>query len=889
MRVEQGRADQQLVARLRDARGLSAGSAMAAPGAGLLDGSYWIEQPGAAIGRYTLVSRLGEGGMGQVWLAEQTEPVRRQVALKIMKPGLDSAQALSRFEQERQALALMDHPGIEKIFDAGMTERGRPYFVSEYVPGPSITAYCDEQRLTIEQRLELFMEVCDAVQHAHQKGVIHRDLKPSNILTAAHNGTAVPKVIDFGIAKALEAGLTEQTLYTEQGQLIGTPAYMSPEQAGQTADRVDTRMDVYALGALLYELLCGRMPIEASELRSAGIEEVRRRIREVEPPRPSARLRAQESSKAGEVAQRRSASVSGLLRALRGDLDWITMKAMEKDPARRYASAHELAADIRRHLAHEPVIAGPPTARYRIRKFIRRHRVGVGVATGFLMLITAAAVGLGLLYREADRQWHAAEMARDQAQVVAEFHSSMLGETDAKGMGLAIVDSFEERIRAAMADRYEDPAELDQFMHDWRQQTLRAGPTNVALSVLDEFVLAKAAKAIETNFADQPLIRAALQQALANTYRDVGLYETAMPLQEAALATRCEVLGRDHLDTLDSMSEMGVLLYWQSRYDEALPYLRESLRGHRRIQGDDHPDTLNVVGNMGTLLQALGDVDGSLNHLEEALVGRRRVLGNDDEETIAAIGEMGSMLLRMKRNDEALALFREGIEASRRVLGDDHQKTLTLLANTGLVLHFMGEDDQAVAHLGEALDGFRRVLGDHHLDTLITTNMMGFILTEMHRFSEAEAYCRAAVEGKRQVLGDDHLDTLIAINNLGRLLRKMGRLSEAETLGAEAVRGARARFAPTHDFRVAATWQYGISLTSLRRFAEAEEALLEAYSGAVARTHGRPDHPAVGQYCQAVIDLYSAWDAAEPDQGYDLKAAEWRAKLPPAEDSEQIQ
>ena len=361
------------------------------------------------IGPYRILSVLGEGGMGTIYLAEQTKPVRRRVALKIIKLGMDTKQVIARFEAERQALALMDHPNVARIFDAGATEQGRPYFVMEHVAGVPITDHCDRHKVGIQERLDLFIQVCEAVQHAHQKGVIHRDIKPSNILVSFKDDKAVPKIIDFGVAKALNQRLTEKTIFTEQGQLVGTPEYMSPEQAERTSQDIDTRSDVYSLGVLLYELLTGVLPFDRRSLRSAAFDEIVRIIREVEPQKPSTKLSTllTSGSEASAIAARnRHTDPSTLVRAMRGDLDWITMKCLEKDRTRRYAGAAELASDLRRYLSDEPVLAGPPGALYRARKFVRRNRgplVGLCASLVGITLLTIFAIGWFVAQKEADR------------------------------------------------------------------------------------------------------------------------------------------------------------------------------------------------------------------------------------------------------------------------------------------------------------------------------------------------------------------------------------------------------------------------------------------------------------------------------------------------------
>ena len=416
------------------------------------------ERTGDAFGRYTLSRKVGEGGYGVVWLADQHEPVRRHVALKIIKLGMDTRQVITRFEAERQALAMMDHPDIARVFDAGATESGRPYFVMEFVDGVPITRYCDEHGLPVAARLELFSRVCVALQHAHQKGVIHRDLKPSNVLVTLRDGAPAPKIIDFGIAKATRGRLTDRTLVTDAEQFIGTPAYMSPEQAEQRELEIDTRSDIYSLGVLLYELLAGRLPYDPQSLVRAGLDEIRRIIREVEPARPSTRVSTLANADRATVARLRGVAPTRLSAVLRGDLDWIVMRCLEKDRERRYGTAHELADDVRRHLRSEPVVARPPETLYRVRKFVARNRLACAsaaiVAAALIvgtMVSVRAAVRASRAERIAQAERTDAQRRQEQAEALLAF---MLGDfrTELKKLGQTkLLDSVGEKALAYFA------------------------------------------------------------------------------------------------------------------------------------------------------------------------------------------------------------------------------------------------------------------------------------------------------------------------------------------------------------------------------------------------------------------------------------------------------
>lgn len=741
------------------------------------------ERPGERIGRYRLLSLIGEGGFGSVYRAEQLEPISRTVALKIIKLGMDTRQVIARFETERQALAMMDHRSIASVFDAGATMTGRPYFVMELVDGIALTEYCDRHRLSVVQRIDLFRQVCSAVQHAHTKGVIHRDIKPGNVLVNhGVNGDApCPKVIDFGIAKSISPRPTGMTALTERSHFVGTPEYMSPEQADATTADIDTRADIYSLGVLLYELLTGVTPFDGKRLRSSTFGELQRIIREEEPPKPSTRVSSLHALPT--VATARAADPGRLTSMLRGDLDWITLKALEKNRERRYDSAAELADDLQRHLNHEPVSAGPPNKVYRIKKFVRRNRtVVISVAAIFVVLVLGIiATSLALV--------RAANETRTSAQV-AQFIQQMLSGIDpqvARGRDTLLLkkifDDSAQRIETELADQPQVQATI--------RTTIGRAYLAVGEPAKAEEQLTAALELRRGIFGEEHPDSLQVLAYLGESYRKLGQYDRAEASTRTALETRRRVLGNDHPDTLWSINVMGNLMGDMGRYNEEETYTREAMDGRRRVLGDDHPETLMSVHNMGSAMLDLGRFAEAEGYYRQSLEGQRRVLGEGHPHTLASMANLGRSLRQQKEFSEAETLAQQAIDANRRVMGEDHPITLAYMNSLGALLMEQGKYADAETCFRDLLDRRRRVLGNQHPETLLSINNLGAVLNRQGKPGDAQPFYQEALELNRRILGEDHPDTLRSLHNMGALLRRQGRLTECAEHYNAALEGRR--------------------------------------------------------------------------------------------------
>jgi len=787
--------------------------------------------PAQVIDRYRLLEKVGEGGMGEVWLAEQQEPVRRRVALKVIKAGMDTAQVIARFEVERQALALMDHPAIARVFDAGATSAGRPYFVMEHVAGLPITRHCDQQRLGIAARLELFVQVCEGVQHAHQKAVLHRDLKPSNVLVASHDGRATPKIIDFGVAKAMAQPLTGRTLHTGLGMLIGTPGYMSPEQADLVSQDVDTRTDVYSLGVMLYELLVGVLPFDPQRLRKAGWEGLGRLLREQEPATPSKRLTSLPAAASAESSNHRQAEVSALRRQLSGDLDWITMKTIEPDRERRYGSPAELAEEIRRHLRDEPVQARPPNVTYRMGKFVRRHRLGVAVASVLTLALGAGLIGTTSGLIRARRAETEARREAATSERVSGFLSDLLASVDPERMGKTLVTDLRQRVGKAEAARGGDEAQVATRLASFDDDVRGVNRVDAARQLMDREILAPAAQAIEKELSGDPILAARLHATIGETYEEIGLHSAAESFGLKALEARRRLLGAEHPDTLRSMSNVGRTYESQGRYTDAEKILKEAREIQRRVVGPEHPDTLESTARLALVIHRQGRYReaGALN--QDTLDIRRRVLGEDHPDTLSSMHYLAASLSYQQRDAEAEALYREALDRLRRVLGPENAETL-LTMNDLANFHFTrGRNREAEALYLEALEIRRRVFGEDHHWTLVAMGNLGGFRDYQGRHAEAETLYRQALAGLQRTEGGEHPHSLVFTYSLGDLYREQRRYTEAERLLKEAADGSRRLLGEQHPQTLEILGRLGLIYRGQGRTAEAARQLEDAVGG----------------------------------------------------------
>ncbi len=872
---------------------------------------------GARVAGYTVLSTLGRGGMGVVYQAEQDLP-RRTVALKLIRPGLSSAAVLQRFAAEVQILGRLQHPGIAQIFEAGTADLGdgpQPWFAMEMVQGRPLSEVLADSAFGIRPRLELFAQVCDAVQHAHQKGVIHRDLKPGNILvsdeaterrsdggnadrknTAGYDtppvrgaasirptsvvppirrSVAYPKILDFGVARATDNDFAAQTLHTTVGQLVGTLPYMSPEQIDGDPRDLDTRSDVYALGVILYEMLTGRRPYD---LAHRSLPEVARIIREDEP-----------------------IAIEKLNRAVPRDLHWIVRKTLEKDRNRRYASAGDLAADVRRFLTDEPITARRPTAGYHLAKFARRNRV---LVASLATLVLATIGGLATVSAALSRALTAEKDANERR---AEAETARRAEAEQR-------ERAERESRRAREEA--DLAEAASKFQDDMLASVNPAGGNREITVRE--VLDKAAANIGTMYANQPQVESRLRTTMGRSYRGLGRFEQAGEQFRAALALR-EREKSDSAATLESLNDLAINYQDQSKYDEAEQYMRRALAIAERVLGPEDRNTLDVVNNLGLLLFVRGRIEDCEGFLRRALEGQRKIAGNEHQSTLDAMTNLATVLQSLGRYAEAEALARESLDTRRRVFGPKHPGTAVAVNNLGTLLAAQNKLAEAEPFYRESYELSRGILGEDHADTLTGLANIAGLLRDLSKTAEAESMHRRALAGRQRVLGARHADTIDSMRNLAltlgdtiegqdgdarskRRLEAIDLLNEAvklagDTLGRDApdtlaclnslcllqrangdddAAAATAKAAyegASRTFGDAALktsiyrWNYGESLRRQGNFKEAEAHLLAAAE--IIQKTLPANHPNVGGVRESLAKLY----LAQQDEG---SAANWR-------------
>ena len=740
------------------------------------------ETAGDFIGDFRLVQELGEGGGGIVYLAEQRTPLKREVALKIIKLGMDTRAVINRFEAERQALAMMDHPNIARVFDAGATPTGRPYFVMELVRGIRITEYSSQCRLTIQERLLLFIQVCNAIEHAHQKGLVHRDIKPSNVLVTLHGGTALAKVIDFGVAKATQGRLTEETLFTLVDQFIGTPAYVSPEQTGFGSAHVDARSDIFSLGALLYELLTGCTPLDGRELSGATLEEVRRRIREEAPALPSKRLHTLNGKRMSKASERYRTSALRLIQLVRGDLDWIVMRCLEKDKARRYRSASDLAADLGRYLQNEPVLARPPSVIYAFRKFAARHRavfVTVSVAMSALLIATGVSTWQAVRATRAERL---SLQDRERAEDVSKF----------------MLDVF---------------SAADPFVNFGHEPTAR--------SLLDQ-----AARSIQNDLNQQPDVRARLLEAIGRSYRRMGQPDRAVVYLKDAL----RIIQESRLDEAglgSVVTELAIALREDGRIDESDRYFSEAQDRSRRVTDDRSETHALLLVHLGKLEKLRGHTTQALEYVTKALDLMRSLRGGDDPEVGAILAEMSNI---MAWADDFAGAERTAREAVRiyRAVPEHHPDRVMADYFLGEILFYRGQIDEAAALYERTLAAQRQIYGSVNSVATDTLAALAQVRLAQKNIVDAEKLVVEALNAHRNSESTAYLRIGYLQTMLATVLMRNAQFADAEDLLRETLELFARHLPPDHQYIASAEHYLGEALLAQKEFGEAETVLTDA-------------------------------------------------------------
>jgi serine/threonine protein kinase len=748
------------------------------------DANELVSQDSRQIGPYRLVEQIGEGGMGSVWLAEQERPVRRQVALKLIKPSLASKEVIARFEAERQALAMMDHPNIAKVFDAGTTETGSPFFVMELIDGTPLNVYCDDHKLSIRARLKIMIDVCGAIQHAHQKGILHRDLKPSNVLVGEANGKSVPKVIDFGLAKATEHAtrLTDKTMFTEFGQVVGTLQYMSPEQAAMDSMDIDTRTDIYSLGVMLYELLAGSPPLDQESMGKKALLHVLEMIREKEPPRPSTRL-SSAKHRSEDISRLRKIAPSKLQSILKGELDWIVMKAIEKDRKRRYETATGFADDMQRFLGNEAVVARPPSSWYRIQKFTQKNRVVACSLLG-VALILFGAVAVSSWFAVASNKARVSAEASENAaiseannnlQMLEIMTGSFISTSPEKGAtsGTTVTDILLNATLKVEAADLPDTSKAD-LLQAIGYAFYGNGAYDEAIGV-QRTCLTTRQKLLGDSDKDTVIAVA----NLANSLRAAGQNSDALKLNIKAYDSCMLVFGPQHARTISTLSNLAICYGACGQYKEALEAEKKAVGLNEQFVGAEHPQTLTSMANLALSCAEFGKLETAMKLNIKVLGLRKKVLGERHPHTLTSMLNLANSYFKDGEMDKAVELASKTLHLQRDVLGDDHPETLSTQQSLSFMHAQNGQHAYAIRLAQNVLQSRKRVQGDDHPDSLMAMQNIANIFNQASRHSDALNICEKLCSLRGKVLGIEHPDTLSSMGNLGISYGKVGRWNDA--------------------------------------------------------------------------------------------------------------
>lgn len=844
-----------------------------------------VEEAGARVGPYTLLSILGEGGFGTVWLAERREPMVQRVALKIIKPGMDSRAVVARFEHERQALAVMDHPNVARVFDGGVTDSsvragGRPYFVMELVHGEPLTSFCDRHQLTVRERLALFIPICEAVQHAHTKGIVHRDIKPSNILVSMKDGHPLVKVIDFGIAKAITHEAWGQTAFTQQGTVIGTSEYMSPEQISGEAD-IDTRTDVYSLGVVLYELLVGELPFDALTLRSAGFAGAQRIICEVDPPRPSTRLSAIDAQTGEHIAVSRRVDRDRLASELKRELEWIPLKAMRKERVRRYASADALASDIRRYLEGRPLEAAPESRTYLIRKFIRRHRVETVAAAAVFVALVAGLAGTISQGREAARQRDAALIAQggesEQRRVAESEREEALRQKHAAERNAAAAEVARARAQAitdfvTTTLRSSDPYAVvgsGDGRAGGRHDATILGAMRHALGDLDA-----------GRFRDDPETDAALRTTIATILENNGRTGEAEALYRGALETYRSLAPGDDPRTAEALNTLSKNLHALGR-PEAEGLVLESLAMYRRLYSGDHTAIARGLSNYGIMLADRGRAADGVGPLTESLAMRERLHPGDHTDTAISLGHLAAVLRAAGRADEAAPLAVRALAMRERLYSGDHPDVASSLDTLAMIELTLGRLPEAEAHYQRALAMRLRLFPGDHPAVAENMTMVAWVWEDLDREEEAEGLYERALEMRRRLFPGHHPDVATSIGNLGYNRQVLGKYEEARVLFVEADAMYRAVYPGDHPNTATNLSNLAMALNNL---GEEEEATRVGADALEMRRRLYPnDHPDVSESLNNLAVIFNGRGLSAEAEPLYREALEMSQRLYPGD------